>query len=330
MTLFSFRRAAAFFALAFLFVSAADSSAQAGRVLSGSVVLGDEPVPAVPVTLHRVTADESGALASTVSAADGSFTFELPSPDTTRFEVYFVTAQHLAVRYFGPAVHGAPMPEGYRLAVYDTATALPGAVRVARRDVVLIPEPQGGWEANEIIRLSNDADRTLVSDGGMPTWELRLPPGATDFQAGEGELTASEFVQMGDRVMLVSALVPGEREIFMRYRVPAELASTALAIGTPTDTLHVFLGQPSPAMEIAGLETTNVVEVQGERFVQYGTTGLAEGSEIALSWAPPQTPPLPPEYAGVLAAALVLLGGTVVALRTRGRSPREAPPPAAG
>src|SRR5690606_35962053 len=117
-----------------------------------------------------------------------------------------------------------------------------------------------------------------------------------------------------------------EREIFMRYRVPAELASTALAIGTPTDTLHVFLGQPSPAMEIAGLETTNVVEVQGERFVQYGTTGLAEGSEIALSWAPPQTPPLPPEYAGVLAAALVLLGGTVVALRTRGRSPREAPP----
>ena len=293
-------------------------------------MLGEAPVPDVPVTLHRVTADESGPVANAMSAGDGSFTFQLPAPDTTRFEVYFVTAQHLAVRYFGPAVHGAPSPDEYRLAVYDTASALPGAVRVARRDVVLIPEPQGGWEANEIIRLSNDADRTLVSDGGMPTWELRLPPGTTDFQAGEGELTASEFVQMGDRVMLVSALVPGEREIFMRYRVPAELASTSLAIDTPTDTLHVFLGQPSPAMEIAGLETTNVVEVQGERFVQYGTTGLAEGSEVALRWTAPRNPPLQPEYAGVLAAAVVLLAGTAVALRARARPLRDAAPPAAG
>lgn len=322
-------RAVLLAAVVVLCAPVAQAQTQAGRVLTGTVDLDGVAVPNVPVTLHRVTSGESGPLGSSTSADDGSFRFQLPPPDTTRFEVYFVTAEHLTVRYFGPAVHGSPLPDAYRVAVYDTASSLPGAIAVSRRDVVLIPDPMGGWEANEIIRLRNDADRTLVSRGGMPTWEMNLPPGATDFQAGEGELTASEFMQMGDRIMLVSALVPGEREVFLRYRVPEALSSTSLAVGTPTDTLHVFLGQPSPPMEISGLETTNVVEVQGERFVQYGTTDLAEGSEVVLRWDPPRGPPLAPELAGVLAAAVVLIVGSAFAVRARGRGGREATPPRA-
>src|SRR5690606_26586369 len=144
-----------------------------------------------PVTLHRVRSSDSGPVGSSVTAPDGSFSFSLPPADTSGFEVFFVTAEHLAVRYFGPPIHGASAPATYQVAVFDTASAIPGAIRVVRRDIVLIPETQGGWEANEIIRLNNSADRTLVSPDGMPVWETRLPAGVTDFEAGEGDLSAA-------------------------------------------------------------------------------------------------------------------------------------------
>jgi hypothetical protein len=318
--------------IACLFLLAAAGIAQTPtqRSLTGTVVLGASPRPAVPVTLHRVTSAESGVVGSQVTGGDGSFQFTLPAADSAGFEVYFVTAEYLSVRYFGQPIHGAAVPDGYAVAVYDTASALPGAIRVARRDVVLLPQSQGGWEANEIIRIRNEAGRTLVSAGGLPTWELRLPQGVTDFQAGEGELTAAEVVTMGDRVLLLTSLLPGDRELFLRYRIPVSLEGAVLPVETPTDTFNVFVGQPSPAVEVGGLLTTNVVEVQGERFVQYGATSLQSGDEVSLAWQAPAGPPVAPEIAGGVAALLVLLAGSWFAARTRGGRPAAASSPAAG
>ncbi len=306
-------------ALATLCASAAVAQTPAPRSLSGAVLLGDRPVPQVPVTLHRVTPDASGPVAGGVTGQDGAFAFSLPPADSAAFEVFFVTAEYLSVRYFGQPVHGGAAPAGYAVAVFDTTSALPGAVRVPRRDIVLIPETEGGWEANEIIRLHNGADRTLVSRGGLPVWEMELPEGITDFQAGEGDLAAMEVTQMGNRAMLNASLVPGDRELFLRYRIPISLENVALPIGTATDTFNVFVGQPSTAVEVAGLETTKVVEVQGERFVQYGTTDLAVGDEVALRWDAPASPPVAPEIAGSAAALVVLLIGSWIALRARAR-----------
>lgn len=304
-------------AVALSFPSSASAQSPATRSLAGTVVQGDSAVGGVPVTLHRVRSSDSGPVGSSVTAPDGSFSFSLPPADTSGFEVFFVTAEHLAVRYFGPPIHGGSAPATYQVAVFDTASAIPGAIRVVRRDIVLIPETQGGWEANEIIRLNNSADRTLVSPDGMPVWETRLPAGVTDFEAGEGDLSASEIALMDDRVMLVSSLLPGDTVILLRYRVPLELEAAAIPIGSPTDTFNVFVGQPSPAVQVEGLQTTNVVEVQGQRFVQYGTTGIPEGGEVSFRWDAPASPPLPPHLAGTVAAILVLLAGTVVAMRKR-------------
>lgn len=311
-------------AAATLCASHAAAQVAAERSLAGTVVENGQPVSDVPVTLHRVTPDESGPVGRSSTDARGAFSFALPPADTAGFEVFFVTAEHLSVRYFGQPVHGAAAPADYTVAVYDTASSLPGAVRVARRDIVLIPETQGGWEANEIIRLHNGSERTLVSADGMPVWETGLPEGVTDFQAGEGEMTAAEVVRMGDRAMLVASLVPGERELFLRYRIPPKLEVATIPIGSPTDTFHLFVGQPSPAVEVANLETTNVVEVQGQSFVQYGTTDLADGEEVSFRWDPPAGPPLSPVVAGSLAAILILVAGSWFAVRSRGRPGGEA------
>ena len=84
-------------------------------------------------------------------------------------------------------------------------------------------------------------------------------------------------------------------------------------------------------MEVAGLQTTKVVEVQGERFVQYGTTGVEAGDEIGLHWDAPAGPPIAPEIAGGAAALLVLLIGSWFAFRSRGQGDAgSATSPAAG
>ncbi len=302
-----------------LWCTVASAQIAGDRTLDGRVILDGEPVANVPVTLHRVTPEDSGPIGTEQTGADGAFQFILPEPEGEAFEVFFATAEYLSVRYFGPAVHGGVMPEQYSVAVHDTTSALPGAVTVTRRDIVLLPEPQGGWEANEVVQLQNSADRTLVSADAMPTWEMRLPAGVTEFHAGEGETSAAEVMRMGDRVLLLSPIQPGQRELFLRYRVPEELESLPISIDTPTDTLHLFLGQPSIPVEMSGLVTTNVIEVQGERFVRYGAADLAVGDQVGMQWDAPASPPLPPEIAAVVAAAVVLLAGSWIALRTRGR-----------
>src|SRR5690606_2477781 len=167
------------------------------------------------------------------------------------------------------------------------------------------------------ILLRNTADRTLVSDRALPTWELRLPRGVTDFQAGEEDLVETDVSLMGDRVLLLASIIPGDRELFLRYRVPISLEQMRLTIDTPTDSFSVFVQQPSPSIEVSGLSTTKVLEVQGERFVQYGSGPLAEGEAVMLAWDAPMKAPIAPELAGAFAALAVLLAGSWIALRNR-------------
>ena len=302
-----------------------------GRSFSGTVVTGDVPAVGVPVTLHRVTTSGSGSVGEAVSGSAGEFRFPLPPADSAGFEVLFATAEYRSVRHLGPVVHGGAAVEDYRIAVFDTASVIPGAIQVVRRDVVLFPETAGGWEATERILLRNSADRTLIYNDGSPSWEVRLPDGVTDFETGEGELTAAEMTLMGDRLLLLASLTPGDRSLLFRYRIPAELENSRLAIDTPTDTFNIFVNQPAPQLEISGLTTTSVVEVQGERFVQYGANALAAGDEVMLSWEGPKGPPVAPELAGGAAAALVLLIGTWVAARNRaGRGTAAAGAPLPG
>jgi len=287
--------------------------------MQGTVRLGEAPVASVPVTLHRVTPDSSGPVGQTMTDAGGVFRFTLPAAaDTSGFEVFFATAEFRSVRYFGSPIHGGAVPADYSVAVHDTAYALPGAIRVARRDVVLLPEPQGGWEANEVIRLANDGDRTLVAEVGMPTWETPLPAGITDFEAGEGDFTAAEIVRMEDRLLYLAPLIPGETQLLLRYRVAEDLEEAVLAVTAPTDTFNVFIGQPSLAVSVEGLTSTQVVNVQGEQFVQYGRAPVAAGEQVRLTWDAPLGAPISPELAGAAAAVLVLLAGCWFAFRQRG------------
>lgn len=301
--------------------------AAAQERLEGRVVRNASGVAGVPVTLHRVTNGASGPVGETTTGAGGAFSFPLPEApprrDSTDFVVFFATAETDGVRYFGPPLHTTDARGSYRIAVYDTtsAAAAVDSVRVARRDVALMPSEGGGWEVGEIVRFHNASGRTVVTAGGKPVVGFSLPDSVAAFEVGDGEVTSQEVARVGNRVLLNSPFPPGVREVFVRYRIPDRSSEFRVTPDRATDTLHVFVRQPSPAITADGLAGPRPFRAESDEFVQYSAFGLRPGAEVGIEWRVPLSSPVDPRIAAMLAAALVLAVGAWAALRRGGPAP---------
>ncbi len=310
------RAAALAFTLA-LAAARADAQSLAGRVLQDGTGVGD-----VPVTLHRVTADSSGPVGSALTSRDGSFSLAYPPADTSGgFTVFFATAEFNGVRYFGPPLHPGDPGTGYEVAVFDTASAarMPDAVQVTRRDLIVLPEEDGSAEVNEIVRIRNSADRALVLGSAASTWEFRLPAGVVAFDVGDTRLGADAVVRKDDRVLLTTTLPPGEQELFVRYRLPRGTRRTEVPLAAGTDTVNLFIRQPTPGAAVTGLEAPTVVEAEGDSFLRYSGAGLGTTSAVVMEWENPGLPPVDPRMAAVVVTGVVLTAGAGLALRRRSR-----------
>ncbi|MDQ3388445.1 MAG: hypothetical protein M3483_02955 [Gemmatimonadota bacterium] len=301
----------------FGFLATSTASGQA-PMLRGSARLGDVGVEGVAVQLHRVTQDSAGVVAETTTGSDGLFSLRVPPPpDSARFNVVFATATYHGVRYFGAPLHAEASFDGYTVELQDTVLVAEGEapIRVARRDIILLPEPDGAAEVNEIVRLSNPQTRTLVAAGGGTLWEFRIPPEAAAFEVGEGSVTPESIQRMGERVFLTGTFQPGERELLIRYRLPRGAGRTVLPLAAGTDSLNLFVRQPSPGLRVAALEAPESMAVEAETFLHFRGTRLERTPEIVLEWDRPTPAPFDPRYAAVGVAALVLFFGAVFAAR---------------
>jgi hypothetical protein len=137
---------------------------------------------------------------------------------------------------------------------------------------------------------------------------------------GEPEDDAGDMLRMGDRVLLLSPLLPGTREVFVRYRLPATPRSVVLPEGISQGTLSLFVRQPSTEMIVRGLEPAGLTQAEGERFLRFSGEG---GQPVELTWAAPRLPWATPIATGVLALAILLAGGLVFALRRPPVPPTE-------
>lgn len=321
-------------------LSAAAGQSPAGNNLrvEGRVEKAGTGQPGIEVTLHRVTRDAAGVIGTARSGSRGEFTFSVSAPDTSGFTVHFTTVDFLGVRYFGPALHPGEAPGGYRIEVFDTAAAssLRDSVRIARREMMLLPAEGRGWEVSEIVLVRNEARRTLVSADGFPTWEFLIPEDVTDFEIGESEIAPDDLRRMDSRVFVVAPLQPGTREIFLRYRLPADQRTLELPAAQPTERLNLYVQQPSPPLEVVGLESVAPMSAEGVSFLRYSAAAVAPGAQLRLSWREAPGPPLDPAVAAIALALLVLALGAVAALRRRDPAdpsrggPREPQEPADG
>jgi hypothetical protein len=308
--------------------------AGAQATVTGRVVRAGAGVPNAAVELHRVSSDTSGMLATGTAGPDGRFTFTLPPADTAGFTVFFATAMVDGVRYFGPALHPGQAGTSYEVAVYDTTSAKPAldALRVGRRDVIVVAGQRGGWEVAEVVRVENPTGRTVVGPGGAPVFGLAMPEGATDFQTEQPGVSESagaekprDLVLMGGRVLATVPLTPGGRDFFFRYRLPARTGTLALPLSQRTDTLAVYIRQPAPGVRVDGLPAGEPFEAEGEQFLRYTGTALAPGRTVSVRSPRHGGAPVDPRLAAGIVTALVLAAGAWFALRRR---PPAAPTPA--
>jgi hypothetical protein len=305
------------------FVAAPLAAQESPQVLTGTVLRDGDPVDQATVMLHRIDSQSSGEVAVARTGPDGRFRLPLEQTPDVAFTVFFATVDYLGVRFFGRPIHPTEAARDYLIAVHDTASVLPEPIRIVRRDMVLIPESSGAWEFNEVMRIVNPTRLALTSAAGMPTWEFRIPPGATDFEAGEcafdadsGSVLPHEVSQMGDRVLLLAPVVPGARDLCIRYRVPAAPHQTGITLDSPTDTLNLFVRQPSHLTGVPGFFATRMIDADGERFLQYGATDLGAGTRVDLQWSRPG-PPVDPVLAAVVVTLLLLAVGGWAAVRNR-------------
>jgi hypothetical protein len=315
------RRTTRLVAIALLYLSAAHSPTLA-QELSGRVELGGSGVEGQEVVLHRVARDTAGVVATSSSTADGRFSVTLPPVDTTGFTVFFATVDYQGVRYFGPPVHPGQSYDDYPIVVFDTVGAGAAdapALRLVRRDIVMLPESGGGWEVNEVVQLLNPGERTLVSRNGGATWEFPIPSGAEAFEIGEGEIAASELVRIGDRAHLLVPLLPGPREVFVRYRIPAAHRELRIPVGTPADSLKVFVQLPSPEVRVSGLDARPTVQTEAGDFLSFAAADLGAENIVTVAWTGPRAPPVSPTAAALLILAVLLIVGTFAAIRQRPR-----------
>lgn len=308
----------------------ATSPAAAQGTLEGRVVRGGAGVPGAAVELHRVGTDTSGMIATGRADAAGTFRFAIPPADTAGFTVFFATAMVDGVRYFGPALHPGEPGTRYEVAVYDTTSARPAldALRVSRRDVIVIAGQRGGWEVAEVVRVENPTGRTVVGPEGRPVFGMAVPEGAIDFQTEEPGVSEAadrekpqDLVLMGGEVRATVPLTPGGRDFFFRYRLPARTGTLALPLSRRTDTLAVYVRQPAPGVEVEGLPPGEPFEAEGEQFLRYTGTALAPGRTVSIRSPSHGGAPVDPRLAGGVAAGLVLAVGAWLALRRRPPAP---------
>jgi hypothetical protein len=295
--------------------------------IDGRVVRGGEGLPGVEVELHRVSRTGSGVVGAARSGGGGVFRLPLPAAAGEGFDVLFATATLHGVRYFGPALHAGADPGGYVVQVYDTtsAPASVAALRVSRRDVVLVAGRRGGWEVAEVVRVENPLDRTVVGEGGAPVFGFGVPRGAADLRTEEpmldGEGGTGELVLMGGRVLATVPLLPGGRDFFFRYRVPPGARSLSLPLATPVDSLTVYVREPAAGVRVEGLDRAGPFEADGDRFVRFVGGGLAADARIAIRGRGGPARRLDPRLGGGGAALLVLLAGALLARRRRSHPP---------
>ena len=296
------------------------------------MVLGERGVVSgARVVLHRVTAEEAGEIDSVGVGADGSFEFAIERATELGpgEEVLFASAHHEGVLYFGAAVTDASHLDSlYVITVFDSDPVPPEGARlpVGNRNLFLDPWAEG-WRAIDLLQILNEGARTLVATEGGVVWSYPLPPDATSLQLGQGELPNDAVTFDDGRLTVRSPLPPGERSFSVEYVLPG--LEARIPVPGRTDRFNLFVREPVPPLDVAGLETIDVVALDSERnYRRYSGIDLRDALVSLEEGTPSGPPPL-----GIFALALgTLLGAAALLayLRPRRRAVASAAPPGPG
>lgn len=294
-------------------------TAQAVTV-TGQIRHGGEhnrPLPGLWAVLHEVRRDTaaSGPVDSVRTDRAGRYRLTLPRADTTA--IYFVSTSYQTVGYFsgGVRVEGRTRADVDPVVVYDTTAV--GPMRLARRLFAIKNGERGARSVLELVEIENPSLRTRVAlDSVTPVWTTILPPGATGWEAGEGDLSPEALVLTGDTVQVYAPIWPGEpRQMSYSYTLTG--STLRIPVDQPTAELDLLLEDTAAAPAGAAFETLGTYEIDGRSFAAHRAGPVDAGTEIRVTL--PGTPLRPEQFVPYIAvlAGLALGWGLWVALKRK-------------
>jgi hypothetical protein len=253
----------------------AQASADAPRTAEGRVVRGAgrgrlTPVAGHWVTLHRVGRDSAGPLDSARTRADGGYAFRWrPFGDSAA--LYFVSSSYHGIAYFTPPFRdGAATGDDTELVVYDTTSRAIPLVVQGHHIVLATPDSSRRRRVIEVFELSNDSSVTRVAVGNeRPTWARRLPRGARDVRAGEGDVSPEAVVERDGEVRVFAPFAPGLKQVSYAYTLPVDAFPLDVPVLDATGVLEVLLEEPQASASGATLREVEPAEAEGRQFRRY-------------------------------------------------------------
>ncbi|NUQ19606.1 MAG: hypothetical protein HOQ09_01465 [Gemmatimonadaceae bacterium] len=326
IALAALRRIALVLALAVATSSLA--AAQGTRIVDGRVMKprGTEPdpfpIPGIMVTLHRVSRSGGRPIDSTRTDASGRYHFRYPAPADSS-AIHFVSVAYAGITYFSaplrdPVVRGADAD----MTVFDTTSRPMTITQRGRHIVVSAVDSAKRRGIIEVFELSNDSSVTRVAPPGSTTWEGGLPPHATGFRVGDGDISGDAVRTETGRVLVEAPIAPGLKQLSFSYDVPARDFPLSIPAEHRTDVLEVLVEEPSGTATGAGVSEVDPVEVDGRHFRRFIGRDVAPTAVVRIAIDRP--PALPRRYYIMIvalalgAAMLVVLARTTWRRGTRG------------
>jgi hypothetical protein len=241
------------------------------------------PVAGVWVTIHRVSSDTAGPLDSMRTGANGRFHFRYTRGGKAD-AVYFASAMYDGIAYFSrPLTSASVTGADAEIVVYDTTSVhFPLAVK-GRHIVVASPSIDGSRQIVEAYEIENESDRTLISpDDAHPSWSAPLPPGASNLQVGESDVSAAAIVAVNGRVLVSAPFAPGLKQLSYSYSLPQKSFPLHVPLEQPATVLELLLEEPKAQARGATLKPVAPATVEGRVFQRYLGADAPAGASIEI------------------------------------------------
>ena len=270
------------------------------------------PVSDVWVVLHRVGPDRAGPLDSVRSDSRGRYLLNYVRTGSEE-AIYFVSASHDGIAYFTPPLaEGRVSGDDGEIAVFDTTSRdVPMSLR-GHHVVVSAVDANARRSVMEVYDISNDSSVTLVAAGDSPgdaTWQLHLPPNASDFRVSQGDIAASAVTNVNGLVSVFAPLAPGLKQLSFSYSLPATSFPLKLPLEKATGIYEILIEEKAGTVTGPRLKEVDSVTVDERSFRRFLASDMPANSVAVIDLPVPPRRSIDPRF---LVAITLLLGGAMV------------------
>jgi hypothetical protein len=168
--------------------------------------------------------------------------------------------------------------------VFDTTSIhFPLAIK-GRHMIVSSPNVDGSRQVVEAYEIQNESDQTLISpDDAHPSWTAPLPPGATNVQAGESDVSAAAIAASNGRVRVTAPFAPGLKQLSFSYTVPQSAFPLHVPLEQGATVLELLLEEPKAQARGATLKPVAPATIERRVFQRYLGADAPAGASIEIA-----------------------------------------------